>query len=237
MSKPAYLTGGEPARLIPVTADSKKEERATSILLATLMSVDEFRKQMLGSLKVRTGSRTHLHAWTEINLDDGKKAREKKNHDRPDGLLVLNTGQKEWHALVEAKIGNSELSEDQLTHYLKRARDHKIDALITVSNQFVALPTHHPVRVSKTLLRGVDLFHWSWMYVVTQASLLLQEDAIKSDDQRFILEEALRYFNHESSGVTTFDRMNPEWKDVVGKVQSGAPLKKTAEEVENTVSH
>src|SRR3546814_2868747 len=38
MDRPDYLAAGEPARLIPVTADGKKELRAASILLAKLSS-------------------------------------------------------------------------------------------------------------------------------------------------------------------------------------------------------
>ncbi len=84
--------------------------------------------------------------------------------------------------------------------------------------------------------RGVNLYHWSWMHVLTQATLLLQEDDFSSANQRYILEEVVRYLRHESVGVSSFDRMNPEWKDLVLKVQSGAPLSKTAPEVENSVA-
>src|SRR3546814_15586411 len=39
MDRPDYLAAGEPARLIPVTADGNKELRAASILLADRKSV------------------------------------------------------------------------------------------------------------------------------------------------------------------------------------------------------
>lgn len=74
------------------------------------------------------------------------------------------------------------------------------------------------------------------MYAVTQATLLLEQNAIESADQHFILEEARRYLSHDSSGITRFTSMNKEWKDVVGKVKSGALLGKNTEEVQNTVS-
>lgn len=47
MTIPEYLSSGEKARLIPVAADSSKEGRATSVVLATLMSVPPFAKVML----------------------------------------------------------------------------------------------------------------------------------------------------------------------------------------------
>jgi hypothetical protein len=59
---------------------------------------------------------------------------------------------------------------------------------------------------------------------------------IEDQDQRFILEEVLRYLSHESVGVSRFDRMNSEWKDLVSKVQSGAPLSKTDPVVEQSVA-
>jgi hypothetical protein len=174
-----------------------------------------------------------MGAWTEVALECDLDIPKK---DRPDGLMQLVTGAKQWTALVEAKIGNAEVGEEQLKRYLLQAKKNKINAVITITNQFVALPNHHPVKMPKALLKGVELYHWSWMYVVTQATLLLDSGEITSPDQRFILEEVLRYLSHESSGITRFDSMNREWKDVVAKVKSGAVLGKATEEVENTVS-
>ena len=235
--RPSFVVNGEVARLIPVVADTSKEQRAASILLAALRGVYEFRQSMLGSLGVRVGKRAELEAWTEVKLrDDGKRTPAKHKRDRPDGLISLHTGKKQWLALVEAKVGNAEVDEDQLKEYLAQAKEHKVDAVITVTNQFVAMPSHHPVKVPKNLTKGVELYHWSWMYVLTQATLLLEEGEVDSEDQEFLLSEVVRYFGHDSSGVTRFDSMNREWKEVVGKVKSGANLSKSAEDVENTVS-
>tara|TARA_R110002020_G_scaffold219419_2_gene427350 strand:- start:38 stop:1225 length:1188 start_codon:yes stop_codon:yes gene_type:complete len=174
-----------------------------------------------------------MGAWTEVALECDMDIPKK---DRPDGLVQLVTGSKQWSALIEAKIGNAEVGEEQLKRYLLQAKKNKINAVITLTNQFVALPTHHPVKLPKTLLKGVELYHWSWMFVVTQATLLLDSGEITSPDQRFVLEEVLRYLSHDTSGITRFDSMNREWKDVVAKVKSGAVLGKGTEEVENTVS-
>ncbi|MEX0730598.1 MAG: hypothetical protein WED00_08850 [Aquisalimonadaceae bacterium] len=235
--RPDFIGTGEPARLIPVVADTNKEQRAASIFLAALRSVFEFRKAMLGSLSIRVGSRATLDAWTEITFHQDKNAKaEKKKQDRPDGLLILNTGKKQWRALIEAKIDNAEIDETQLKEYIQQAKQHKIDAVITISNQFVALPTHHPIKLPKNLTKGVDLYHWSWSYIRTQASLLTEDGAIESPDQRFIIDEVLRYLAHKTSGIAGFSSMNREWKDVVGKVKSKSTLSKGSEEVENTVS-
>src|SRR3546814_4652669 len=61
--------------------------------------------------------------------------------DRPDGLLVLEGGSgRVWRCLVEAKIGRNELEVEQVERYLAIARAVRLDAVLTISNQFVALP-------------------------------------------------------------------------------------------------
>lgn len=225
------MKSGEPPRLIPVVSDTSKEQRALSILLSMMLSVEEFRAGMLASLGVRVGKRSKLEAFTECVFDAKNVGK-----DRPDGLLALSTGKKQWSALVEAKIGNAELDGQQVERYAECAKTLGINAVLTVSNQFVALPQHHPVRLSKTLSRHVDLFHWSWMFVITQANLVLSKDGIGSPDQRYLLEEALRFWQHDSAGISTFDRMNRDWKDLVGKVRHRTALKRNAPEVENSVA-
>lgn len=238
MSKlPAFVKTGEPARLIPVVADTNREQRTASVILAAMRGVYEFRQAMLRSLGIRVGKRATLHAWTEVTLVNEKKKKGKtSSDDRPDGLLMLDTGKKKWMAMIEAKVGNSEVGQQQLENYIKQAKQNKIDAVITITNQFVALPSHHPVKIPKKLTRGINLYHWAWTYLLTQASLLLESNEIESEDQRFLLEEVVRHLRHPASGISRFDSMNREWKEVLGKVKSNATLSKTSEEVENTVS-
>ncbi|TGG92799.1 hypothetical protein E4656_11755 [Natronospirillum operosum] len=233
MDRPDYIIRGEPARLIPVVADSGKESKATSVFLAAMRGVKEFREVMLGSLGLKLGSRAQLEAWTEVVFKDDKEA---VRNDRPDGLIVVSTGRKDWSALIESKIRNNEIEEEQLKHYLKRAKANGMDAVITITNQFVAMPSHHPIKLPKNLLKNIDLYHWSWMFIVTQATLLLDSGEFESDDQKFLLEEVVRFLGHDASGITRFDSMNKEWKDLVGKIKSDGQLNKSSEEVENTVS-
>lgn len=230
---PEYLKTGEPARLIPVSADTSKEGRAASILLATLMSVPVFARTMLASIGERAGSRAKLTCYTEVVFRESSDSA----GARPDGLIVLDGGRgRTWRCLVEAKIARAELQSEQVAAYLALAKRHKIDALLTVSNQFVAMPTHSPVDVGKMALRGVDLYHWSWMFLLTQAKLLLSEGDFERPEQRYILAEAVRYFAHPSVGVSSFDRMNPEWKELNAQVQSGAKLSRSSSVVENSVA-
>ncbi len=224
------LIQGEPARLIPVASEKALEGRATSILLATLSVVEHFAAAVLGTVGQRVGSRASIQCLTEVVLpQDGN------TKDRPDGLIVVTVGKRRWSALIEAKIGNAVLDADQIQRYLALARQHKIDAVITISNQFAALPTHHPLKIPKTATRTVKLFHWSWTSLLTQAIYQLDVEQDIDLEQRYILQEYCRYFSHTSSGVKTFDSMNKEWRDVCLTVKNGGKLLKTSDEVKNTV--
>ena len=229
---PEFILSGDKARLIPVAADTSKENRAASVLLATISSVDAFTKALLSGIGQRVGTRAKVECFTEVvfkKAPDGAKI-------RPDGLLIVNSGKRSWTALIEAKIGRSQLDPEQIAHYCQLAKLNGIDAVITLSNQFAALPTHHPIKPTRKITRGVALLHWSWMHVLTQATLMLHNNDFKPREQRYLLSEAVRYFTHDSVGVSTFDRMNPEWKELVLKVHSGARLHKTSVEVENSVA-
>ncbi|WP_227519760.1 hypothetical protein [Mangrovitalea sediminis] len=235
VQRPEFIASGELARLIPIVADSAREQRSVSILLAGMRSVYELRQALLKSISVRVGSSATLEAWTEVIFEEDKREG-KKTNDRPDGLLILRTGRREWRALIEAKVGNKVVEEEQITRYIQQAKKHNIDAVITITNQFAALPTHHPVKVPKSAIKNVALFHWSWAFIRTQCALLLKNDGVEDQDQVFILEELLRYFESDVAGITNFDQMNSEWKDVVNKVKSNAPLAKTSDEVQNTIT-
>src|SRR6476619_1035523 len=60
------------------------------------------------------------------------------------------------------------------------------------------------------------------MHVLTEASLLLSNDEILDRDQRFILNEMVRFLTHPSAGVKGFDQMPAAWTELVNSVQAGA---------------
>jgi hypothetical protein len=217
---PAILQTGEAARLFPVLADTSKEGRTLSIFLACLENVSEFGRSMLGGLEVRVGSRGRIDTFTEVGL---KKAIPDAKY-RPDGLIVVNTGKSVWTALVEAKVGASELTNAQIEAYLALAKLNGVDAVITVSNQFTSLPTHHPLAVSPILTRKVQLFHWSWGYVITQAQLLRELGDVEDREQLILLAELQRFLLHPSSGVKEFDQMSSSWSDLCAIVLAGGTL-------------
>ncbi len=226
-----FLESGEVARLIPVIADSRREQRVASVFLATISAVPDLAGVLLQSVGVRLGKRSVLDTYTEVVLKGQKNSK-----DRPDGLIVVSSGSRTWRALVEAKIGSASLDDEQVGRYLQAARENGIEAVVTLSNQFVARPDHSPVNASKLLTKKVNLFHWSWKMILTEAVLLQTRGAVGNPDQAFILREFVRFISHDSIGVAGFDRMPNQWKDTVTLVKSGGTIPKSSMEATEIVS-
>ena len=226
------LKDAQPARLIPTVADSRKEERLVSILLATLPMVRPFAEQLLDRCGERPGKSSVLTCYTEVEFlsADGN------NKDRPDGLLYLTTRKARWTAILEAKIEKAEIDEEQIQKYAELARRFQIDAIITLSNQLVPLPTHIPYSIPKRVSNQVKLFHMSWVSILTLARLILRNRDEIDPGQAFVLGEMARFFEHSSSGVKRFDQMNPEWRTLVLGIRDGQQFKRTSPEIENTVT-
>lgn len=219
---PDFLIQGETARLFPVLSTTSKEGRTTSIVLACLSKVDEFGASLLSTIGQRVGARSRLETYTEVVL----KNRSTAMKDRPDGLIVLNSGRKEWRALVEAKIGNSELNLEQIEKYRQLAKDNNLDCVITISNQFAPTPTQHPVDGVNKSRSKIPVYHWSWMHILTEADLLLNQDNVSDNDQKLLLNELRRFLSHESAGVKGFDRMPKAWSDLNKLISSGGIVPK-----------
>ena len=229
---PEYLESGERARLIPVGKVTQRENRATSVLLAGMSVIHPFSKTLLGEIGQTVGSRSKLECYSQIVFKHEPQAIKY----RPDGLIVLHNGKRTWRAIVESKIRREVLDADQVQAYIQIAKANGISSIITISNQFASLPTHHPVKIDRALPKGISLFHWSWAHVLTTAILKLESDEIDFGHQRYLLGEFIRYFEHPSTGIERFTQMNPEWKDVVTQVQQGAGLGRKTEQVFNTVA-
>jgi hypothetical protein len=226
------LASGQLARLIPTVADSKKEERATSSLLAAFMVVPSYAISVLSDAGATIGKRSKITCYTEVvfkSADKGKGA-------RPDGLVVINNGPKEWTALIESKIGNAALTNDQVEGYLDLAKLHKIDAVITISNQFATTPTHHPLTIGKLKTRSVELYHFSWLSLKSKAILLTDAKGIDDPEQAYILSELVRYLDHDSAGITSFTKMPASWKELCTAVQHSAVLNKNTDYLTGSVS-
>jgi hypothetical protein len=228
--KPEMLASGERARLFPVLADTSKEGRTLSILLACFETVDVFGKSLLSDVGVKIGARTKIETYTEVVL---KKAGDKAC--RPDGLVVVKSAGSSWTALVEAKVGSADLTVEQLESYLEIARLNGVDALITISNQFAPLPSHHPLTLSAATAKKAKIVHWSWMYLLTQATLQLGNEDVVDREQRVILNEMVRFLSHPSAGVKSFDQMPAAWSNIASTIQAGGCISAKSEEAQEVV--
>lgn len=230
--RPEYLTQGERARLFPVLATTSKEGRTTSILLACLSKIDEFARELFKPIGVSVGKRAVVECWTEI-VFRGEKTLGK---ERPDGLIIIKNGKREWRCLVESKVGTAELTADQIDRYRTIAKDHGLDCLLTISNQFATRSDHHPLETVRRSRSKIPVYHWSWMFVLTSADLLLKSDAIEDRDQRLLLDELKLFLTHESAGVRGFLRMPSEWTELNKHVSAGGKIDARSEVAHSVVT-
>tara|TARA_R110002126_G_scaffold17848_1_gene69032 strand:+ start:1370 stop:2734 length:1365 start_codon:yes stop_codon:yes gene_type:complete len=217
---PEFIVQGEHARLFPVLSTTSKEGRTTSIVLACMAKIDEFGVSLLASIGQKVGVRTKMETYTEVVC----KERPLKSKDRPDGLIILKNGSREWRALVEAKVGSNELEADQVERYRQLAKDNQINCVITISNQFATTPKVHPLAEVNKSRSKIEVYHWSWMYILTEADLLISQDNVADVDQKILLNELRRFLSHESAGVKGFDRMPKEWTELNKLVSSGGVI-------------
>lgn len=218
------LTGGEPARLIPILAEGKKEERAASALLATISIGPDLAKKLLEPFDVRIGPRTTIECFTEVRFAEYEEL-------RPDGLIVVRNGSKTWSAIVESKVGNAKLDQGQFDNYAVLARKLGIDALITFSNQYAVKADHHPLAVPSKFLRYIQVGHISWLSIKSETLLLCANRSVADPEQAYILTEFLRFLTHDASGVSSHINISKDWANVIGHIQSGISLKQKSPEV------
>ncbi len=220
MDRPDYLMQGEVARLFPVLSTTSKEGRTTSIILACLSKIDELASELMLSVGQRIGKRSKLGAFTEVVF----KGEKTDTQDRPDGLIVVKNGSNEWRALVEAKVGNADLTAEQIEKYRIIAKNQGVDCIITMSNQFATTTSSHPLDAVRKSRSKVPVFHWSWMFILTTVDLLLNNDEVADEDQKLLLDELRRFLTHESAGIKGFDRMPPEWGELNRLVSAGGKI-------------
>ena len=223
---PDFIERGTRARLFPSVADSNRERRLTSVFLAILPQMRDLAEDLLATTGVKVGKSTKIDCWTEV---EPKKTLVKDKAIRPDGLIVLRIGRKTiWTALVEAKIKENAIEKEQVEKYLRMAQSCNIDAVVTISNQFVARADHSPVAIDGRLLRGkVRLYHWSWTYIRTRCEIL-SRDAIQDAEQAFMLKQFVLFLGDKDTGVKRFNSMGESWKKIIETV---GPLRKDSPEV------
>jgi hypothetical protein len=137
--------------------------------------------------------------------------------------------------LVETKIGSAKIDAFQLAQYAQLARMHDVEAIVTVSNELSADPSHFPYQVPHEI-KGLPIFHWSWPALLALAELvLLEEEETFDREQDYILREIIRYFDHETAGVSLNMQMCSEWADIIDQIQGHATLSASEPSVLNVV--
>lgn len=225
---PSYLSAGQQARLFSSLKLSNKEQIATATLLAVFRLVPELLSQLISDTGVRINDRTKFDAYTEVNL--AKTKTEKK--DRPDGFICVKN-RNEWTALVEAKVGNSSLSADQVVRYAEDAKANGINAVITISNEFTPRVEQSPINISKRLLTKVKLYHLSWRLILSTAILMRNRTDIDDREKLFVLEELIRFLRDDSVGNKSFTMMPSSWVEICSESTMGAKLRLSDERVES----
>ncbi len=214
------------ARLIPINKVGD-EMALTSVLLSSMKLIKEFRRIIQSDLKMMKGGQ--LHVYTEVELPGFPDS-------RVDGLIiVVQSGVIKDATILEMKNGASRLEVPQIEKYLEIAKKFTIPRLVTVSNEFVSNPSQFPIEIKKN--RGVDLYHFSWSYLLTISHLLLFENNmnIEDEDQIEIMKEVLDFFEYEKSGVCGFSQMKQGWSKTIESINSGTLLRNSDDDVRDAV--
>ena len=178
------------ARLIPTSGvddSDEQERRAASALLAVIGGVRDFGRAVLDPLGAPDGA---IETFIEVSFRAGLRK------CFPDGLIRVTSGDREWTALVELRIGTAALDDSQLEPLLDVAEDQGFDAVLAISNELSG-PGPAAVPVSS---REVVLYRYSWSRLLAEA-VARHEQGVTDPDQVWVLWELIRYLKHPLSGV------------------------------------
>jgi hypothetical protein len=198
-----------PARLFTTAGlrgTHEQEVRASAALMAILGAVPAFSRWLLKPLGAPGG---RIETFTEVILKtrSGDKL-------RPDGVVLVTRGQRTWGCLVEVKTGRAELTKKQVEGYVRLARRHGFDAVLTVSNQLSGRRDELPYDLSKVVQGKTDVHHLSWWRILTEARRAEHEKRIDDPDQAWLLGELIRYLADQRSGCAALDGMGSSWTRV-----------------------
>lgn len=217
-------SGWKPARLIPVAGikgDREAEQRATSALLAVLSIVRDLSDELLTPLGASSATKASVETYTEVTLDSkGKPV-------RPDGVIRVSYGKRSFTALVEVKTGDSKLDKEQLNAYWQAAREAGFDHVITISNE-IAPSGAHPVRGLRVQKNSpVQISHLSWVRILATALRLKNHKGVGDPEQAWILDELVRYLQHDASGVLPLADMGHSWTTIRDAARAGSLNRRT----------
>ncbi len=217
-----------PARLIP--AYKKLDELSlASVFLSSITMINEFRS--LISKEIGMSKIGYIKAYTEVSFPKIKIYEDgiaKKGPLRVDGLILqVVSGKIKDATFFEMKMGSQEVQSKQISDYLSLAKEVGVARLVSISNQFVPSPKDYPIPVER--VKGIDLFHFSWRYLMALGSVLLTDNDlnISDPDQVLIMNEVMEFFRNKNTAVNTFDSMSKEWSQVIDGVRAKNAFSKT----------
>jgi hypothetical protein len=94
------------------------------------------------------------------------------------------------------------------------SRELDFQAVLSVSNQYVSSSTEYPIEIDRRKVRRTKLHHWSWIDLLTQATVQKEYRGVSDPDQAYILGELIRYLADPRSGAVAFDGMGSGWTTV-----------------------
>lgn len=198
---------------VSIASDREAEMRATSAFLSIVKAVSEFGRAIV---KASDGPAGAVECYTEVELTNALKTKK----SRPDGVILVTRGKKEWKALVEVKVDSNGLSQEQFDRYHNLAKEYGFDALITISNQ-AALPNGFPpLKVDLRRAKKTPVFHFSWERLLSEAQLLSWQSGVSDSDQQYMLEEWIRYVNDPGARIIVAPKVGAYWNDLLSGAAS-----------------
>lgn len=221
-------------RLFPsvhISSEREAELRATASLLAVMGAVSEFGRTIV---RLSGGPAGRLSCYTEIPFQFGKGSGQAPEELRLDGVLKAERGKTRWVAFVEVKVGGAKLDQEQIDRYHRLARQEGINALITVSNQAARPDGSSPLSLDRR--RNIPAVHFSWERLLREAQVLSRKKAVSDPDQKWMLDEWIRYVEDGDSRIIVPPDLGPKWSEV-RKAARTSTLDESSPELQDVARH
>ena len=212
----------EQARLFSthgISQGKEAENRVTSALLSVVKAVPDFLNYLLPPIGIAKFPKINLqnvstYYQPTLVLSSNEKV-------RPDGAIVINgRGGNTLSVLLEVKTDKDILEEEQISKYLEVAQKENFTHVFTISNQISFMKRSHPLNKNKLPNNNVELIHLSWAYIKSRAVVYNEYINVEDREQKWIIEEFIRYMESPTTYVSDFGGMGQYWNIALEKIQS-----------------
>jgi hypothetical protein len=143
-------------------------------------------------------------------------------------LIRVQYGKNSWSAFLEVKTGNNELTAEQINAYWDLAREWEVDHVLTISNEIAPKDGVHPTDGLKFRTNSkVRVSHISWSAVVSAAIRIREHKGVNDPEQAWLLDELIRYLEHQKSGALDFSDMGQHWVSIRDGAREGTITKRS----------